>query len=67
MAAEVEDCISEGFCNTTKYGLVPICPFNVLSTGLGDEIGLDLKLMEVNPYFLLRKAVSYPEANSAYG
>ena len=55
MAAEVENCISKGFCNTTKYGLVPICPFNVLSTSLGDEIGLDLKLIEVSPYLLAQE------------
>ncbi len=67
MAAEVKDCISEGFRNTSEYSLVPICPFNVFSTGLGDEIGLYLKLMEVSPYILLRKAVSYAEAKSAYG
>lgn len=48
MAAKVENCVSEGLCNTAKYGFVSICSFNVLSTGLGDEIGLDLKLIKVS-------------------
>ena len=63
MVAKVNDCISEGLCNAVKNELIPSCLFNVLSTSLGDEIGLDLKLRIVSSWILLMRRFSYAETS----
>ena len=49
MAVKVEKGVSEGLCKTAEDGLISLCPLNVFSTGLGNEIALDLELIKVRP------------------